>query len=619
MKIPQIQALRALAALLVLAYHSNVIPGGYVGVDIFYVISGFLITGLLLKELESSTSLNLRAFYARRAKRLLPSSFLVLSLTAVIAWWIYPVTMRHELGKHIIAAATYISNFLFALWGNDYQNLNATPPITIHYWSLAVEEQFYLFWPFAIYLAFRAGGRRLVAKVVLVITLTSFAFSLYLTNASPVWSFYLLPTRAWELGIGALLLFLPPRWSRNHHRFALLSTSFAFLALIFSLSRLTDSTPFPGTAAITPVISTAVLIAFSNTWIFGLDHLSRWRSTQWLGAISYPLYLWHWPALVLPALYLGRNLTWLEKGLAIAMTVALADLTHRFVEEPLRHVSAPPAKALTYSLIGTLALTLLGGAIYATYTERIHIRGSNVIFYLPDVTKKPRIYEDGCNSNYEKSIPDTCEYGDLTSEREIVLFGDSHAGQWFPALEEIAVRHHLKLVVFTKSACPAAEVVRIDAPTARYKRCITWRNLVIEELKSMQPDTIIMSGFQHYALPKQFSSEAEWLLDGQQKLDEKLTGLYSTLIYMSDTPLPARDIPSCLALKRAHQCIAHRSSSAVISDFIPINPSLWLCKEVCSSLRDSTVLYRDDSHISVDGSLALMKDLEKELYALGVI
>jgi peptidoglycan/LPS O-acetylase OafA/YrhL len=218
MRIPQIQALRAFAAILVVIYHAGVTSGGYIGVDIFYVISGYLITGLLLRELEKSGTLQLRAFYLRRIKRLLPTSFFVLLVTALTAWYLYPATMRAELGKDIAAAGAYISNYLFAFWQMDYQNLSAVPPVVIHYWSLAVEEQFYLFWPFFIFALFRSGGRKRVGQGVVLISLFSFLFSLYQTDREPIWAFYSLPTRAWELGAGALLLYIPTRirFSQNY-------------------------------------------------------------------------------------------------------------------------------------------------------------------------------------------------------------------------------------------------------------------------------------------------------------------------------------------------------------------------------------------------------------------
>ena len=209
MRIPQIQALRALAAILVVIYHAKLIGGGFVGVDIFYVISGLLITGLLIRELDKTQTLSFSNFYLRRAKRLLPSSFLVLIATGIAAWIVLPTTMRHNLGRDIAAASLYVSNYLFASWQMDYQNLGALPSVVIHYWSLAVEEQFYLFWPFLIYLFYKIGGRRGILYGVCAVTITSFLFSLYQSENSPTWAFYSLPTRAWELGVGALLIFIP--------------------------------------------------------------------------------------------------------------------------------------------------------------------------------------------------------------------------------------------------------------------------------------------------------------------------------------------------------------------------------------------------------------------------
>jgi peptidoglycan/LPS O-acetylase OafA/YrhL len=208
-RIHQIQALRAVAATLVVLFHAKLAPGGFIGVDIFYVISGYLITGIIVKEITLSGAFNYRNFFLRRAKRLLPASISVLILTAIGAWLFLPPTIRSSLGQDIFAASIYISNYLFAWWQNDYQNLNATPSPVIHYWSLAVEEQFYLLWPLIIFTLWKIGRQRLVFRGVLAITLASFLFSVYLTNAAPIWAFYSLPTRAWELGVGALLLFIP--------------------------------------------------------------------------------------------------------------------------------------------------------------------------------------------------------------------------------------------------------------------------------------------------------------------------------------------------------------------------------------------------------------------------
>ena len=214
MRILQIQGLRALAALLVTIFHARLVPGGFIGVDIFYVISGYLITGLILREIENTGSLDLQAFYQRRIKRLLPTSVFVLFCTAVVGMFVLPAITRDALGRDLFAAAAYISNYLFAWWQNDYQNLNATPSPFIHYWSLAVEEQFYVVWP--IFLLFLARyGKRAIFYGISLTTAASLLLSVYQTQTSPIWAFYSLPTRAWELGVGALLLFIPESVWRN--------------------------------------------------------------------------------------------------------------------------------------------------------------------------------------------------------------------------------------------------------------------------------------------------------------------------------------------------------------------------------------------------------------------
>lgn len=614
MKILEIQALRALAAGLVLLFHAKIIGGGFIGVDIFYVISGFLITGLILKELTNENTLKIKAFYLRRIKRLLPTSFFVLGVTALLSWLILPVTMRHELGKHIFAASIYISNFLFAIWGNDYQNLNATPPVVIHYWSLAVEEQFYLFWPALIAIAFKFGKRRRVFQLVLTITVFSFLFSLYLTKNSPVWAFYILPTRAWELGVGALLLFIPSKYFA--HRWL---TTAAFLALIYSSVAFNENTPFPGAPALIPVIATAILIGGYTAWLKPAQWVGRWRLTQWLGEISYPLYLWHWPALVLPAAYLGRPLRISERAICIALTIVLAHLTHIYIEEPIRYRKFQPRTLVRAAALATTSFVLMSSLIYLTYTETIHVRGSAIVFKMSQVLARPSVYEDACHSFYNKSIPAQCEYGDLNSSRVVVLYGDSHAAQWFPAMQQLANENGFKLVNFTKSACPAAQVARGDQGGFKFTNCQNWRSLTLKRIYSYQPAAIIISGFQHYQLPKGYKDQKEWLLEGQLKLAQALAPLSTRLIYISDTPLPRRDIPSCLAGHRISQCSADKSPAIVASNFAALDPTPWLCARTCPSVKNGVVAYRDDSHISVAESLKLVPKLRRALQNLGAL
>ncbi len=302
-KILEIQGLRALAATLVLIFHARFISGGFIGVDVFYVISGFLITGLLLKELNTTGRISLKAFYLRRSKRLLPASFLVLFVTALFAWIVLPPIARGSIGRDLIATTLYISNYLFAWWENDYQNLNATPSPFIHYWSLAVEEQFYLFWPlFIIALAKLKSARKFLIGFSLV-TVITFALGVWLTIVAPIWAFYSLPTRAWELSVGALIALMPAL--RRQSR---LLAVFGLIALLASALWFNESTAFPGTYALLPVLGTAALLSSIGAWPKSLKWLATNRISVWLGKISYPLYLWHWPVLVLPIALFTREL-----------------------------------------------------------------------------------------------------------------------------------------------------------------------------------------------------------------------------------------------------------------------------------------------------------------------
>lgn len=613
MRIKQIQALRAFAAVLVVIYHAKITSGGYIGVDIFYVISGYLITGLLLRELENSGTLNLRSFYLRRVKRLLPTSFFVLAVTAITAWYFYPSPMRADLGRDIAAAGIYISNYLFAFWQMDYQNLSTIPPVVIHYWSLAVEEQFYLFWPFIIFALFKRGGRTTVAKGIVVITITSFLFSLYQTSIAPIWAFYSLPTRAWELGVGALLLYIPARikFSQNYLWIAL-------ALFIYGTFQFRDGTPFPGIAALVPVIATAISIAAVHSWPRVLNSIGNHRITQWLGAISYPLYLWHWPLLVIPVVYLGRGLHIYEIFLCVVATLICADMTHRFIEEPLRNAQLKPKTIIRGGAIATAFSLTLSLGIYSSHSDLITLRDGTV-FSLTEVLQKPIVYEDGCHvNNGEKTSPD-CRYGVVGASRKIVLFGDSHAAQWMPTLEKMARDKNFELISLTKSACPGPAVVKID--TGEYKNgdCSAWRDYAFKRIKSINPDAVIVAGMQHYDFPSGYTDRVSWWREGQRKTLAALQKSSPHVIYLSDTPHPNRDIPSCIAAGKIERCNGtERSIPIYTAGYQQINPTPWLCTRTCPGVIGSTVVYRDSSHLTVAMARTLSVELERALTRFGV-
>ena len=613
MRILQIQGLRALAALLVTIFHAKLLPGGFIGVDIFYVISGYLITGLILREIESTGRLDLPTFYQRRIKRLLPTSVFVLFVTAIVGFFVLPVITRDALGRDLFAAATYISNYLFAWWENDYQNLDATPSPFIHYWSLAVEEQFYVIWP--IFLLFLSRyGKRAIFSGIAITTFLSLLLSIYQTQTSPIWAFYSLPTRAWELGFGALLLFVPETfWKKRFIPW------FGVIGILVASFRFDEKTVFPGINALLPVVSTAVLIGSISKWPRAFNDLSNNRISQWLGAISYPLYLWHWPALVLPSSALGRELRIRERILCIVLTIVLAHFTSKYIEQPIRHKKVSGRKIYLF-FVGTTVMSLMAGlVITSTSSSMIKVKGTDYSFNVVDVMQKPAVYGDDCHSNYGENESGECAYGDLNSSTTIVLYGDSHAAQWFPTLLELANERNFKLVSLTKSACPSVDVPRADQGAYKNIDCETWRDKSVARIKQIRPAAVILSSFQYFTPPRGYPDENKWWTDGQKRLLTSLRGSSDHLIYISDTPRPKRDIPNCLASRDVKSCnTTERTPVKVIKGFETIDPAPWLCSKYCPAIQDGYVVYRDASHISVAAALALKPQLEAALISKGL-
>jgi len=613
-RITQIQGLRAVAAILVTVFHARLVPGGFIGVDIFYVISGYLITGLILREIEKTGTLDLRSFYQRRIKRLLPTSVFVLFVTAIFAWILFPPITHDALGRDLFAAAAYISNYLFAWWQNDYQNLNATPSPFIHYWSLAVEEQFYIVWPlFILFLA--RYGKKIVLAGIAITTLLSLLFSIYLTQVAPIWAFYSLPTRAWELGFGALLLFLPETKKKIR-----ILPWLGFFGIALSSFNFNENTAFPGKNALVPVLATVFLMASIKYWPPLFNDLANSRLSQWLGAISYPLYLWHWPALVLPSSAMGRPLRFYERFLCILLTIVLAHYTSKYIEEPLRHKNFAPRTIYKGAAITTAASLVAGVLISFTSSSIITTKGEvSYKFDLVQVMEKPDVYGDGCHVNYGETKSGYCTYGDKESSNTIVLYGDSHAAQWFPVLEKMAKERGFKLVSLTKSACPAVDAKRPDQGAFKMVHCTKWRENSIKRIAEIQPLAVITSSFQYFTPANSSISRAQWWNDGQRKLLKGLRGSTNNLIYISDTPRPLRDIPNCLASRDSKVCDStERSKVSVIPGFDVINPNPWLCSSYCPAIVEGTVAYRDASHISVDMALKLLPKLEAALIAKGL-
>jgi peptidoglycan/LPS O-acetylase OafA/YrhL len=626
---PDIEGLRAIAVLLVIAYHARVpgLTGGYIGVDVFYVVSGFLITGLIVRELQATGRVDLPRFYARRARRLLPAALVVIVLTVFASAIIMPPLQMVDVAGDGAAAALYVSNIRFAAQATDYLQAELAPSPLLHFWSLGVEEQFYLFWPaLLLIVAGRATSVRRIAAAVAIVAVASFALSLSWTATDAPLAFFLLPARAWELAVGAGLALAATRIARIPAMAATVAVV-AGLGLIGIGSVVFDlDTPFPGTAALVPVVGAALVICGGLPHPIGpVSRLMAIRPMQWVGGISYSLYLWHWPLLVLPAVALGAPLPWPARAALVGMTFVLAEASRRWIEDPIRHGSAARLKpSRTLATAGALSLVVAtvslgaGRAVAPTVLSTVASAiSSPVVLDLPTArpsstsssTTGPRtsappsgaptavptiaptpggpvpadlvpplatvrddtpvIYADTCHAEWRETQPPDCVYGRKDSPTTVVLIGDSHAAHWFPTFERLADERDWRLVSLTKSACPVADVPVYNANLKReYTECADWRAAVLQRIAKERPALVAISD----------SRAGDLLVDGRivsstDAEDVWAAGLRRSIktieqsaqhvVVIGDTPNPSGDPPVCLSdhLDDALACATPRSKA----------------------------------------------------------
>ena len=376
---PDIEGLRGVAVSLVVLFHAGLLSkastqltGGFIGVDLFFVVSGFLITGLLIRERERTGRIGFSRFYARRVRRILPAAAVTLLITIPLANGLVTLVNRSAVMQDAASAALSVANIRFAMT-TDYFNPVSYSPF-LHFWSLGVEEQFYFIWPALLALVAWKWPRPGAAVALTVVVVVSFIASLTLTYSSTSTAFYMLPTRAWQLGAGGLLaigsgsLDLLPKVIRSAIKQTLAFAGWAALAALITAAFVIDSvaTPYPGTAALIPTVAGVLLIA-SGTERSGPGILLRLPPIRFLGKISYSLYLWHWPVLVLGGLFLTTPLQpWLSSGQALALaglSIPVAFLSWALVEEPFRRGVIPlprPSRVVMAGVAVMLAVALVG-------------------------------------------------------------------------------------------------------------------------------------------------------------------------------------------------------------------------------------------------------------------
>src|SRR4051812_2502116 len=522
---PDIEGLRAVAIGAVLLCHAGLsfAAGGYVGVDVFFVISGFLITRLLLGEVSRTGSVSLPRFYARRVKRLLPLSALLLATVAVLSLILFSPVRAGEVAADIVSCATYTANWHFAAQSVDYFAQGVEPSPVQHLWSLAIEEQFYLVWPALLlaltWIPWRLGRsvRPVLCGGLAAILLVSFAFNLRYVGSEPAAAYFSTFGRAWELALGALLAVLGDLRLRRLPALAIGWLGIG--AIAFATLSFGPDTPFPGPAALAPTLGAAALILAGASW----ETQGRWGSAallslppfRYVGRISYSWYLWHWPALIF-AVALWGTLSPLAGVAVIAASWLPTALTHGLVEEPFRRskrLVAFPARALALG-VGCTAIALGASLLLVNLqptlktAPRSDVRGALALkagaspqqradAVRPNPLKawadRGESFADRCPVGISRTTSNRCLYGDPQGKRTLILFGDSHAMQYSPPLQAVAKRNHLRLIALTKAECTPAEVeVKSMVADREYSQCDAWREEELERIEMAGRSTVVI-------------------------------------------------------------------------------------------------------------------------------
>ncbi len=531
-----IEGMRAIAVLMVVAFHAGIrgLSGGFVGVDVFFAISGYLITKLLADELAASGRISLLRFVARRIRRLLPGASVVLLATLAVSSIVFPPLQMERTAVAARAAAAYAGNVHFLGQASDYFSGDVRLNPMLHTWSLGVEEQFYLVWPLVLiglagWRREPGGATRRLAWGLTAIGVFSFLAACWCVRENPSLAFYAMPLRAWEFACGGLasLVAFPSRTGDDRAARPALAIAMGWLGLamiLFAAVSYAPSTEFPGPGAMVPVCGASMILLAGALRPVGdrpgVGAVLGTLPMRWIGRRSYSLYLWHWPIFVLGAAIRPDGGFAFTLGLFL-LALILADLTFRIVETPFRATrgtrahsrhawrtvgigaAATAALVLTTEAARRAAITASHGPLQQAITVASHDLG--------------RAYDDGCVNFMGEEQVHVCRYGSPSSKTTIMLFGDSHTVQWLPAIEAVARARGWGVLLIAKTRCATADVpVYIPTTGRRATACERWRRAAMDTIRQRHPAVVLLSNAMCYirwsGLPAEIPavSAAEW-------------------------------------------------------------------------------------------------------------
>jgi peptidoglycan/LPS O-acetylase OafA/YrhL len=649
-----LQGLRALAVLLVAFNHAGLpfLHGGYVGVDVFFVLSGFLITGLLLAQAARDGRVRLLDFYIRRARRILPAAVLTLVVTIVVAHQLLNFVRAREAVTDSVWAAFFAANVHFAQIGSDYFAQGQPPSPVQHYWTLAVEEQFYLVWPVVLALVlFVAALRKRLLLIALAAGAASLAWSIHATAVTPTSAYFSSSSRAWELALGAALAIAAPhlRW--------LSSSAVGWLGLaciVAAAVAFSGSTHFPGYAALLPTLGAALVIAAGLEQQRGPGRLLSVAPMRYVGDRSYAFYLWHWPVLVIAAEYAGRDLSTAEKLGLLAGAFLLSILSYASVENPIRHMKwRPQIGALLWPASAAVILAVAMPILDSLHGTATQIANASAAVRPPTLAEQtvpartswqplpavvaavaaakhneplpwpltPSVgnlrgdvysFPEGCVSRQGETSSKVCRLGDTNAAKKLVVIGDSHAQMWMPTILRMAKRDSWTVVPLVRIGCVSSSWLHKGWP------CGSWYRWAIQRARTIHPQVSLVIGSWAGSRTPTAAVKGVAALIGDSKR------FSATTIVVGDSPHQHRNPVDCLLASGAtmRTCSSAATAAELKTDADVaasaakrhvgfINVTGWFCGRasaiavLCPLVVNRTIGWIDQGHISETYGLEL--------------
>jgi peptidoglycan/LPS O-acetylase OafA/YrhL len=647
---PDIDGLRAIAVLSVLFFHTNIpgFSGGYVGVDIFFVISGYLITSILLNAIQED-SFSIAFFYERRIRRIFPALFPVIFFTVSVGAYLFDSDAFYHLGKSVIATTLFFSNILFLKESGYFDAPSLQKPL-LHTWSLAVEEQFYIFFPLLLYIIHRYGkGNYLIWLLILLVL--SLSGSIYGVYNAPSAAFYLVTHRAWELIAGSLfaLQIIPkPKSTFGNNLLSICG----FLLILASIFLYTETTPFPGVAAIVPILGTIMIIHSDS--VLKPSVISRLLSIKplvFIGLISYSLYLWHWPFVAFTKYYLTRPIDAFDKIFIILTSFALSIFSWKFIEKPFRGGDnvLPEQKKLFWIAGLTMLLTTGVGSII---TGSEGLAGMAILYpKLNEMLKKAssgwddeadykKLLEKHQQNQKQRLLPQII--GDVSAKPTFLLWGDSHAYALKPGIALMAKNYHLSGYIANYTACPPVlDVDRLDTPeneaSINEKAMTILRqnpSIKVVILSARWPwyyegtgyknagNSFRMTGVNNLA----GTNNRDLMINGLNETVRQLLAMKIKVILVNNFPEIGYGVPQLYSMhirfpdsrninsfiptekdyiQRQQAVTEHFNELSKLPGVTVIHPESMMFddKGKCRIIADNELLYRDDNHLSVSGAI----------------